>query len=318
LSGRACRDHFVYNLSVLDCARTDLSGLYIIYKSNLLLFSATTVFAQIPNAGFENWTAISTYSVPDGWGTLNNTYTVQTATKGTPGSPGSSYLKLTSKTYSSSVINGIAVSGVLDTITMQPKSGFAFNQQPANLTGKWQHMIYGTSQGSILVKLTRWDGGLGARVPVATGSVTLVGMAMSWANFSIPLSYVDSNLPDSCIIVLKASGTNPTNNDYLWVDNLAFSGSVVGLTEKQSSLKAIAVFPNPATDLVNINFTAKNTSNVKVELYDVTGKKVYENNLEQISGASSQSINVSKFAKGVYVVKIVSDNTSETRKIVIE
>lgn len=289
-----------------------------ILKSIILLFSATTAFSQIPNSGFENWLTVSTYSVPDGWGTLNNTYTVQTATKGTPGSPGSSYLKLTSKTYGSSVVNGIAVSGVLDTITMQPKSGFAFNQQPASLTGKWQHMIYGSSQGSIQVNLTRWDSGLGARVPVATGGVTLVGMAMSWANFTIPLSYSDSNAPDTCIIILKASGATPTNNDYLWVDNLAFAGSVTGINEKTSFINAFSVYPNPATDVLNFSFTAKTSQEVKAELYDVTGKKVYENNIGQVSGATSQNINVARFAKGVYTLKLVSDISAEYKKIVIE
>lgn len=95
---------------------------------------------------------------------------------------------------------------------------------PANFTGKWQHMIYGSSQGSIQVTLTRWDSGMGMRMPkLLQGNVTLSGMAITWANFTIPLTYTDGNNPGFCIIVMKASGSNPTNNDYLWVDNLAFS-----------------------------------------------------------------------------------------------
>ena len=146
-------------------------------KSILSFIAATTIsvtaFAQIPNSSFENWTAVGTYSVPNGWGTLNNTTTlagVYTATKGTPGSPGNSYLKLTSKTVGTGVVNGIAVSGVLDSMTMMPKSGFAYNMRPANFTGKWQHMIYGSSQGSIKVTLTRWDTGTNMRMPVASGT----------------------------------------------------------------------------------------------------------------------------------------------------
>ena len=102
---------------------------------------------------------MGTYENPDGWATLNDLTTmsgIYTATKGTPGSPGSSYLKLTSQTIGPNVVNGIAVSGVIDQVTQQPVSGFAFNQQPASFNGKWQHMIYGTSQGSINVTLTRW------------------------------------------------------------------------------------------------------------------------------------------------------------------
>lgn len=58
-----------------------------------------TATAQLPNPGFETWTNMGTYENPDGWATLNDLTTmsgIYTATKGTPGSPGSSYLKLTS------------------------------------------------------------------------------------------------------------------------------------------------------------------------------------------------------------------------------
>lgn len=288
-----------------------------IINSILFLFFTSTLFAQIPNSGFENWSTVSTYSVPDGWGTLNNTYTVQTATKGTPGSPGASYLKLTSKTYGSSVINGMAVSGVLDSVTMQPKSGFPFNQQPAKLTGKWQHMIYGSSQGSILVSLTRWDSGTNMRMPVATGSVTLSGMAMSWANFTITLNYVDANLPDSCIIFMKASGANPTNNDYLWVDNLAFVGTVTGLVDNQAKINAFSVYPNPANGKLNINYTTKETQNT-IELYNVTGSKVYTENLGTINGNVTHTVNTTELAKGVYILRVTSGNTVENKKVVIE
>ena len=289
-------------------------------KSIILLFTTSTLFAQIPNAGFETWLSVGTYSVPDGWGTLNNTYTVQTVTKGTPGSPGASYMKITSKTMGSNVIGGIAVSGVLDSTTMLPKSGFAFNQRPASLTGKNQYMIYGSSPGSLSVTLTRWDSGTNSRVIVASGNITHSpsAMAMSWTNFSIPLTYLDGNNPDTCIIVLKASGGNPTNNDYLWVDNLAFSGIVTGVSEKQSTINTLSVFPNPVIDALNVVFTAKENQNTTLELYNVTGAKVFTEKLGNIIGNVSHKIDASGFAKGVYILKVISGNTIENKKIVIE
>lgn len=107
----------------------------------LFLLVINSAYSQIPNGGFENWTSMTTYDLPDGWATLNNKTAVQTmftATKATPGNPGSSYMKLTSKTINGSVVPGIAVCGKMDTPTMQPKSGFAYNMGPANFTGKWQ------------------------------------------------------------------------------------------------------------------------------------------------------------------------------------
>lgn len=89
----------------------------IIFTIAVLTASINNIFAQIPNSGFETWMSMGTYENPDGWATPNDFTTsagVYTAEKGTPGSPGSSYLKLTSKTVGSTVVNGIAVSGVID------------------------------------------------------------------------------------------------------------------------------------------------------------------------------------------------------------
>ena len=294
-------------------------------KSILSIVTATFIsvsaFSQIPNPGFESWTAVGSYSVPNGWGTMNNTTAISntyTATKGTPGSPGTAYLKLTSKTIGTAVVNGIAVSGVLDSMTMMPKSGFAYNTRPANFTGKWQHMIYGSSQGSIKVTLTRWDSGMGVRIPVASGNVTLSGMAMAWANFTIPLTYTDGNNPDSCIIVMKASGSAPTNNDYLWVDNLAFSGVVTGIQNQESLLSNVNVFPNPSAELINVNINLKSEQKISLELIDLIGNVIISKDLGTLQGDSKQCLNVNGIVKGTYFVRVVSEKGITTKKIILE
>ena len=288
-------------------------------KSVLIIFAfCSNLVAQIPNSGFENWSTVGSYNIPDGWGTLNHTtasYSVFTSEKATPGSPGASYLRVTSRTTGTFVTLGIAVSGILDTVTLQPKSGFPFNQQPESFTGKWQHMIFGTSQGSINVELTRWDSGTNSRVLVAAASERLVGMHMSWTNFSIPLVYFDSNLPDSCIITLRASGPAPTHMDYLWVDNLAFTGSVTGLIEKQFHNTGIKVFPNPVNNFLTVSSDEKTQSILKVELYDMKGKKVYEENFK--NETLRKTIHLEGIPSGLYSLKVVTDDGIENKKIII-
>jgi len=278
-----------------------------------------SVNAQIPNSGFETWMNMGSYENPDGWSTLNDFTTaagVYTAEKGTPGSPGTSYLKLTSKMVGPTVVNGIAVSGVLDPATQQPISGFAFNQQPSDLTGKWQHMIYGSSQGSITVTLTRWDTAMNSRMVVATANKVLTGMAMSWANFSIPLVYTDSQAPDSCIIVLKASGNNPTDQDYLWVDNLAFTGNVAGLAE-QNIFADLTIYPNPTTENFTLNLQSKEAQAISLALISVTGEILYSKNEDIKVGANSITLPSIGIAKGNYLVRITAGGVNSTFSVVI-
>jgi hypothetical protein len=279
-----------------------------------------TISAQIPNAGFENWTTINTYSIPDGWGTMNHTTassSVFTATKGTPGNVGTAYLKLVSKTVGSSVVNGIAVSGILDTITMEPISGFAYSEQPVSFSGKYQHMISGSSQGSIMALLTKWNVSTNKRDTIAIASQTLSGMAMSWSNFSLDFNYLSNLAPDSCIIILKASGTTPANGDYLYVDNIAFSGSTTSISKNESSFNDLIIFPNPASGLLNLKISSASNQNIRFEMIDLTGKLILGENAVYSSDGSIYSIDIEHIAKGTYLLKISNDSQYDIRKIVI-
>ncbi len=280
-----------------------------------------TSVAQIPNFSFENWTNLGTYENPVGWGTMNNftkLASFYTATKATPGNPGNFYLKLTSKSFSTSVVNGVAVCGKLDTITMKPKSGFPYNSQPASFTGRWQHMIFGSTQGSVIAVLTKWNSGLSKRDTIAVAAQVLSGMAMSWTNFTINFAYKSSMLPDSCIIDLRASGNVPTNNDYLWVDNLAFMGSAAGFKEEASFLNYFLAYPNPSTEQVTLSLNLKSAQSVKIEMIDLTGKTVLVKEAGILNGESLQVINVSNIAKGIYFLRVAGGESIQTRKIIIE
>jgi len=275
-----------------------------------LMFSAAISKAQapIPNGGFETWTSMGMYNNPDSWTALNDftaSESVFTCVKGTPGNPGTAYIKLTSQTVNGmGVIPGLAVCGTLDQTTMQPLTGFAYTDRPQNLTGKWQHMIFGNSQGFIDVQLTRWDAQLQVRVPVASAHKVLVGMAMSWATFTIPLIYSDGGYPDTCIIVLSSSGMVPANNDYLWVDALSFTGTVTGITNIADD-KTISIFPNPAGNILSIDLSSFNNARVNVQISDVQGRVVKME--KQVDASANTIIDIATLTNGNYILNVSSE-----------
>ncbi len=284
------------------------------------MFVFTISKAQtIPNAGFENWTSKGSYNNPDLWSCLNDittTMSAYTCMKGTPGNPGTSYIKLVSTNVTGlGVVPGISVSGKIDPVTMQPKSGFPFNQRPAKLTGSWQHMIYGSSQGFIDIQLTRWDVATSSRKIIASTHQNLSGMAMSWASFNISLTYMDGSTPDSCIITLAASGSAPTANDYLYIDNLAFTGSVAAISEVFSD-KIISLYPNPASETLVIDLSALDHKNVSFKVFDIQGKVVME--IQNANVASKIQLNVANLPKGNYVLNVISKDRTFFRKFIKE
>jgi hypothetical protein len=263
-------------------------------------FTSASLFAQIPNNGFENWTSAGSYSNPDGWDQLNSMTTgmgIYTCTKGTPGSVGTAYLKLVSKTVGSTVAPGVAVSGLIDIAAMKPKSGFPFTGQPQKLTGSWQYMASGSDAGFISIILTKWNSTMMVRDTIAKAKQVLSGMAMSWATFNINLTYKSSALPDSAIIVLSASGTAPVANSYLYVDNLSFAGSVAGINTIDNYVSNISAYPNPTSDNINIELNAQKTSAIKLQLVDVTGKLIRDINVGEILGNYKHTINTLGISK---------------------
>ncbi|MBL7773614.1 MAG: T9SS type A sorting domain-containing protein [Chitinophagaceae bacterium] len=279
-----------------------------------LMFITLISKAQIPNPSFENWETMTGYSNPTGWGTMNNLTSlasVYTAEKATPGTAGSSYLKLTSKTTPAGVANGIAVSGKLDSITQQPISGFPYNNRPTKLTGKWQHMIFGSSQGSISIQFTKWNTSMNMRDIIGTGSVTLSGMAMSWASFNIPITFSTADYPDSCIIVMKASGTTPTNNDYLWVDDLAFDAAPLAIHDV--AIENISIYPNPSSNNWSINGISKSNEVLSFDVINSVGEIVYH------TSSSNKQVQLvidnKNLAIGNYVLKITGNKVKQSIKL---
>ena len=260
----------------------------------LIVISSTTLMAQIPNGGFESWTNASGYNAPVGWDNMNAMTTSMgsyTCLKGTPGDPGSSYIKLVSTTVSGmGVVPGIATCGMLDMTNMnapEAMSGFAFNQRPQSIAGNWQYMASGSDMGYLSVLLTKWNMTMMMRDTVAYLTLFTRNMQMSWTSFSNDLNYMSQETPDTAFITLSSSSATPVAGSYLYVDTLHFAGSVsTGIIEKNNSLVGVSVFPNPSTDILNVSFTNVKSGSYKVQLISLTGSVIKELSAVEVTGST--------------------------------
>ena len=282
----------------------------------LLSFSA---FSQsIPNGGFENWMNMGSYMMPMNWDELNpmtNHASVYTCMQGSPGYSGNYYLQLTTKKVGTKIINAMAVSGVLDTNMMMPVSGFPDTARSASLTGYCQYM--NSTPGMVSVLLTKWNNTMMMRDTIAYGMKMMSGMAMSWTSFSVNLTYKSGNKPDSCIIVAMASGATPAVNDYLYLDNLMFSGTVAGV-ENVNNISNLKVYPNPVSENLMINISLTQVSNVRLQLTNMLGQAIKEVDLGTMQSSVNYSLDTKGIAKGTYLLNIITSGGKEVRKVVIE
>jgi len=79
-----------------------------------------------------------------------------------------------------------------------------------------------------------------------------------------------------------------------------------------SDAGAISIYPNPATKILSVNFDNSVTPGSQLTITDIRGSVVYSNLLNK------EAIDVSDFDKGVYILKIHSQNKDYFKKVVIE
>ncbi len=77
----------------------------------------------------------------------------------------------------------------------------------------------------------------------------------------------------------------------------------------------VNVYPNPATDEINISFGEMSTLNTSVAVYDLAGKLMFTKNLT--SEGSTQKLSVVELPDGLYNVVITKGNETFNKKISI-
>ncbi|MBL0328551.1 MAG: T9SS type A sorting domain-containing protein [Bacteroidetes bacterium] len=88
-----------------------------------------------------------------------------------------------------------------------------------------------------------------------------------------------------------------------------------GVTEN-NLVSGLKLFPNPAADEVKISFDLKEITNLKIELYDISGRLVTTVlDKKNQNGLIIETLNTSAYADGVYIVKINSNETITQQKL---
>jgi hypothetical protein len=94
------------------------------------------------------------------------------------------------------------------------------------------------------------------------------------------------------------------DDNLIAVDDILVTGTLVGLAESPEQYQ-MTVFPNPATDRIELSYQLQVTSHVIADIYDVKGAKVLSLNRGiQIAGAQKLAIDVRSLPAGTYNVAL--------------
>ncbi len=77
--------------------------------------------------------------------------------------------------------------------------------------------------------------------------------------------------------------------------------------------------PNPAKDMVNIEFKLNEKSTTLIQLFDLNGKQIKSlMDSELASGSYNLNFNVRDLDRGIYLVRTVANENVVTTKLVVQ
>ncbi|MDB0011387.1 T9SS type A sorting domain-containing protein [Crocinitomicaceae bacterium] len=130
-------------------------------------------------------------------------------------------------------------------------------------------------------------------------------------SFAYGVQGMDSDFSSRTLV----DGTWYWNGEH-FLSRLVFD-QTLGLEENTSSISIGNIYPNPTSGVSTVSYSLQNSSEVSVNIVDITGKKVYDSKEGQkVSGKHTLDIDATEFNNGVYYVTISTDEEIVTKKLI--
>ena len=100
---------------------------------------------------------------------------------------------------------------------------------------------------------------------------------------------------------------------------LAEQSALLSANKLEANDLGFVSYPNPTTGISNVEFVAKTSGKVLIEVYDINGRNIAQVfNGETFAGQQYKAdFNGSNLSSGLYIYKITTNNTSITEKFII-
>ncbi|WP_187264003.1 T9SS type A sorting domain-containing protein [Pontibacter beigongshangensis] len=88
--------------------------------------------------------------------------------------------------------------------------------------------------------------------------------------------------------------------------------------EVQQEEQEIAIYPNPNAGVFTVSLPNAEAKHAELRVMNVIGNEIHREVLTRTNAQFSTTINLTRFAKGLYYVKLETDNFSAIRRVVIK
>ncbi len=118
-----------------------------------------------------------------------------------------------------------------------------------------------------------------------------------------------------------------TNSDYIIIDDVDISGCSNGsrevpiteefIAEPVDAISSVKVYPNPTTDVLNINYDLQADAQVQINVLDMSGRSLMNSKATATAGRNASKLNVSNLKAGIYYVQMNTGEEQIVKKFVV-
>ncbi|MBC8315717.1 MAG: C10 family peptidase [Bacteroidetes bacterium] len=110
----------------------------------------------------------------------------------------------------------------------------------------------------------------------------------------------------------------------MWSSNIMTRGegwdasySIVVGTEESEAVENLYIYPNPASNFLNVKFKATGIGQVTMELVTLTGRTIYSDATGSFENKVEKRLDLSGVAKGVYILRLSSKKGVSNTKVIV-
>lgn len=273
----------------------------LLFAKMLFVLSVYSVSAQIPNSGFESWVHNINYSDPTEWATMNPYcsgpfYSCTQSTDHYPVSFGSYSIRLENNTSLTQFTGGYGMA-ITNAFDYPFKPAFPVTGSPTSLTGYYKYNSL--NNDTMFIRIVLFQNGTMLGYNTFKTGIT----ASTWTSFSLPITYtsVDSATIHISAFYPSSQSSGPKGNSVLFVDNLNFDVLIGTGIAEYADLKN-SNYPNPAQDILTIQFEKSQTGILNLFIYDETGRMAECSEMER--SLDLMRVDVSALSAGMYFYEI--------------
>ena len=171
----------------------------------------------------------------------------------------------------------------------------------------------GTAVSTVTVNPTPVTPGITQSGDTLYSSTIIVGAAYQW--FKSGLLQGTTTTPYFNLTSSGSYTVKVVNGTCTSAESVAFAAVYTSIRNNSNSIKVFEVYPNPTEGQLVMNLSLTKSSTVQIRIYTPEGRELYVKSFSSTRNVFEE-LNISDYAKGVYIIKLTVDEEVYYHKVV--